>query len=325
MTVHSAADMAPEERAELYLCLAKAFSAHKHPLDVGQLRSALLPDFRQLAESLPALTETWLQDFARALEQTDQADSVMREHARLFLTPPAPASLNLGHYLDGSGQGATGQTLDRCYHRYGLVLSRDFHDLPDHLALNLQWIAWVFASIAETQAETPGTEESENSLRDLGWVLSHITLPACNQLLEKVQNAVQDFGFSPVWPMLVALAVEQLTDDVKRLRALVSAATERTPAAEPFNEWSDADRMETIAAKSSEADSLPPSAELQTMTCRTCGSDFVADEALSTMVQKLRAVGLTTDHMEVCPDCQTEQPVPGTMTPPGAKRFQPRH
>lgn len=333
MTVVTTADMALEARAEFYLCLAKAFSAHKYPLDVSLLQSALLPDLKLLAGQLPALGQDWLEAFDQTLGQVGKSapslpDRIMPEYARLFLMPPALAPLNLGYYLDGNGQGSTGKTLDRCYHRYGLALSSDFHDLPDHLALNLQWIAWVFASIVETEATAPGAEQSENSLRDLGWVLSHITLPACTQLLEKVQKAADDGGLSAVWPQLVTVTVDQLADDVEQLRALVNAELERAPA---VSQWPETDAVATdVVARKPIAPSTAPasasaSATRETLTCKACGTAFVADEALSTMFRQLTDVGLSTDHMEVCSDCQTNQPLAATMTPPGAKRFQPRH
>lgn len=101
-------DIDPLASAELYLCLSRAFLTPLNGVTLRALREGLQPDLEELAERLPAIDAEWLAAFRSTLEAVPSSERLLVGYSRLFLTPPAPAPLNLGGYLDGGlmGQGS---------------------------------------------------------------------------------------------------------------------------------------------------------------------------------------------------------------------------
>lgn len=290
-------------RAELYLCLARVFSPQGGQLSREQVDSELLPDFQALGSELSAITDQWLQSFSQALAASSAAGQMARDYTRLFLMPPAPAPLNLGYCLDGHLMGHTSQLLAAYQARYGLARQSGFHDLPDHLSLNLQWLAWVLAGLREPPGEWEPSPEC-HPVADAHDVVSAYLLPGVRALIERVDASVAEKGTGGVWLALLQLAEAQLREDSEWLKAEVKA---QRPAGTP-QQQSPAQKPET-----------EPAGEALSLICRRCGQSFVADEALSMMIPRLREAGLATDHMERCPDCQGNTQGPSLMTPPEAR------
>ena len=59
-----------------------------------------------------------------------------------------PVALNTGRYLDGAVMGGSVQAIEGWYRRRGLERTESFHDLPDHVALQLEFVARLFAGAA---------------------------------------------------------------------------------------------------------------------------------------------------------------------------------
>jgi len=103
---------------------------------------------QQAIKALPAET-------AAALE------ALQIEYTYLFINavPHVPAPPYASAYTgEGLLMGEPAEAALLAYRRAGLVLARDYHELPDHLAAELEFLAWLGEQIAE--AYGTGDEES---------------------------------------------------------------------------------------------------------------------------------------------------------------------
>jgi putative dimethyl sulfoxide reductase chaperone len=294
-------DLAPA--AELSLCLSRAFLAPQAGVTLAEAQGPLLEDLASLAETLPTLTPERLEALSRALAALTDTQQLLLGYSRLFLTPPAPAPLNLGAYLDGALMGQSTQSMLALYRRHGLERDPAFRELPDHLSLNLQWLAWVYSAIQEAsdagEATAPAVIDAVTMLRDF-------TLPALAALRGKLAQAASDATTLP-WRALVELTHAQLAHDLTRLAPLAPARPSPVAA--------DADREATRAAMATfEASEAPR----ETLSCRRCGEAFESDPVLAEMRQRLAAAGVSADHLAVCPRCQGRDTASPSLKPPGA-------
>lgn len=135
------------ERADLLYCLARAYLPPPSqwsirdwadPLadDLAELGAALGIDTRDALDALRGECERWT-----AAGQAGGADPWLVEYTRLFLVPPVAVTLNTGMYLEGSLGGASAQMMRACYEAAGAAPSAAFRDLPDHVAMQLEFVA----------------------------------------------------------------------------------------------------------------------------------------------------------------------------------------
>lgn len=137
------------ERADLLFCLARAFLpppagwtvcdwAQPLQADLDELGPALGLDVAGVQAALEAECRRWA---CTARESGGAADSWLVEYARLFLMPPVVVPLNTGLYLEGAIGGTASQMMRSCYETAGIVPDEAFHDLPDHVAVQLEFLA----------------------------------------------------------------------------------------------------------------------------------------------------------------------------------------
>jgi TorA maturation chaperone TorD len=158
------------EAADLLYCLAAAFLpppaeltgrawCHALAVDLDELGAELELDaaaavraLRQMAAT-PAADEPWLVEFSR-----------------LFLVPPVAVTLNTGIYLEGGLGGASAQMMTQCYAAAGFAPREDFHDLPDHVAIQLEFVAVLLERAAggDADAEAMAAEFVDGFVRH--WV-----------------------------------------------------------------------------------------------------------------------------------------------------------
>ncbi|SFC51307.1 chaperone TorD involved in molybdoenzyme TorA maturation [Marinospirillum celere] len=288
-------------RAEFYLCMAHVFLATQQGLTKTQLKEDLLADLHALSEELPGIQESQLKALTAALDELSDEQDLIKEYSRLFVTPPTPAPLNLGYYLDGGIMGTSTHAMEIYYLRYQLEKDNAFHDLPDHLALNLQWLAWVLAQLLEEGGDQPAFQKQ--AVQDIGSFINHYTLPGIQQLLAKTRAANKEYALSSTWLLLVEMTANQLQADLDALKAwLPQEAVKTTP--KPAPEYREA-----------VTDAQPN----ELITCNACGVEFTAGEALAEMISRLKTAGVTYDHLLICSNCRETSLDQGRMTPPGSK------
>lgn len=152
------------DRADLLLCLARAFLPPPpgwsvcdwaQPLadDLAELGAALGLDTRAAVDALAAASARWACEAAR---HDGSADPWLVEYARLFLTPPVPVPLNAGVYLEGTLGGSSVQMVRSCYRAAGVEPDERFHDLPDHVAMQLEFVGRLYERAARGDADAAG-------------------------------------------------------------------------------------------------------------------------------------------------------------------------
>jgi putative dimethyl sulfoxide reductase chaperone len=144
-------------RSDVFLCLARAFEPPRDPEALGLLREALPEDLAELAALVGYDLAAPLAEYRAAIAAVPDAERLLVLYSRLFLVPGEPhPSLNTGVYLDGALGGGSVTALQTCYRRCGLEPGADVRDLPDHLSIQLEFLAWLIA--AEARSEQAGAE-----------------------------------------------------------------------------------------------------------------------------------------------------------------------
>jgi putative dimethyl sulfoxide reductase chaperone len=144
-------------RSDLFLCLARAFETPRDPEALVLGREALPEDLEELAALSGYDIAAPLADYRAAIAAVPDAERLLVLYSRLFLVPGEPhPSLNTGVYLDGALGGGSVTALQTCYRRCGLEPGAGVRDLPDHLSIQLEFLAWLIA--AEARSEQTGSE-----------------------------------------------------------------------------------------------------------------------------------------------------------------------
>ena len=273
---------------ETLLCLGQAFLTPKESERANALRDDLVPDLEALREATGVPAAGALDALASALRSTADAEGgLLRVYSRLFLAPPFPAPLNAGIQLDGALMGQSTVEMERFYQRHGLTRDREFRDLPDHLALQLQFVAFLHAKAAETEDR----EECAAIAGDARYFVRQLMLSWFPGWLEQLDEAVTHLPTAEAWRQLGRVTRDVLEADVVYLEALAPEVHAETAARPSLEEALDA-RM--APERSLEA----PAA------CRVCGKEFAMGRDMVFMLQQLQARGLETEHLEACPDCR---------------------
>jgi TorA maturation chaperone TorD len=78
------------------------------------------------------------------------------EYSRLFLVPPVPVTLNTGLYLEGGLAGVSAQMMAQCYATAGFAQRESFRDLPDHVAMQLEFVGALLGRCADGDDDALG-------------------------------------------------------------------------------------------------------------------------------------------------------------------------
>ncbi len=278
---------------EAMLCLGQAFLPPRDPTRVDAMKGPLIEDLQALNSDLNFAGEGDLSALQDALRGTGDAEGgLLRIYSRLFLSPPFPAPLNAGIQLDGSLMGSSTVEMEAFYQRYGLTRDPDFRDLPDHLALQLQFVGYLLGLVAE--AADP--QERERIAADAGDFVRRFLRPWLPNFVRQLEEAV---GYAPAAEVYRTLAIV--------LRGVVARVIECLDGMAPVvAQQGDSERLPSsvdgaIRARMPESAAEPENAPA---ACRVCGTAFVPGGDLAVMVHQLEERGLATEHMFVCPDCR---------------------
>lgn len=128
--------------ADLFLTLAAAFMPPPAQMSANDWCLLLAADLEELGAALELDTAAAVRTLrAVAAERGDGGDPWLVDYSRLFLVPPLPVSLNTGLYLEGSLAGSSAQMMEQCYRAAGFAQRDTFRDLPDHVAVQLEFVA----------------------------------------------------------------------------------------------------------------------------------------------------------------------------------------
>lgn len=148
------------QRADLLYCLAQAFLPPPSGWSICDWAQPLADDLVEMETGLPSLDldglkaalETECARWAKA-SRTGEGDTWLVEYSRLFLVPPVPVTLNAGVYLEGALGGSSIQMMVACYEIAGVQPDDRFHDLPDHVSMQLEFLARLYERAAQGEAD----------------------------------------------------------------------------------------------------------------------------------------------------------------------------
>lgn len=203
------------QRADLLYCLARAFLPPPagwtvcnwaQPLaeDLAELGTALALDIAEVQAAFAAECERWA---AAARRSDESADDWLVEYTRLFLVPPVRVALNAGIYLEGTLGGVSSRMIASCYEVAGFAPDEQFRDLPDHVSMQLEFVARLEERAARGDAEAAGmakefcgefmhawSEPLEQACRAAGALLPAALVYAA--LVRLLRRAVDDPGLT---------------------------------------------------------------------------------------------------------------------------------
>ena len=185
-----------QAKAEFFLCLARAFALPENkPAILAAFKEDLVHDLAELGTACGYPIGEAVANFAKAMASVADAQSLRVIYSRLFLTPgDKHPSLNTGAYIDGSVGGGSVTAMATCYQRCGLEKQETLHDLPDHVVVQLEFVAWLYAAEAEGDVSLPMRAEDfistfiERDLPQFGLNAPSQTLRTLLQMLTGVHG-----------------------------------------------------------------------------------------------------------------------------------------
>ncbi|HRP74764.1 MAG TPA: molecular chaperone TorD family protein [Rhodocyclaceae bacterium] len=273
------------DRAALHLCLSRAFLPPTGEADLEALRTDFVTDVDELAAALQLKDCMDPGALSVTLAALSDRLTLLRAYSRLFLVPPAPALLNLGLYLDGALMGKSSMEIERLYRTHGLERDANFRDGTDHLALYLQFVAWMLVRADEFVGR--GEEaEALHTLADAHASITQHAAPALERLSRQIDKAERALDLPPVYGELARLTRSLLDSDLDLIAAFLPRSDEP---------------VEPQLQLTNQPVSGHPHASI---SCACCGNTFIAGDELKTMIAVLKGQGLSAEHLENCPDCR---------------------
>lgn len=199
-------------KADFYLTLARAFMAPIEPaIAVAMLGGDLTADLAELDQEIGYGIAGEVAACQRALDAVGDSEALLLIYSSLFLAPPRRVQINAGTYLDGAFNGGSVRELEACYARQGRVKADAFHDLPDHVSVQLEFVAHLYG--CGSAGPTPGQFIDRYAGR---WI---------DPLIEDIERASTELGFAAnPYLELARLLRKALDDDAEReLRPLTAS------------------------------------------------------------------------------------------------------
>jgi TorA maturation chaperone TorD len=159
-------------------------------------------DLTDALKDICPLGASYMAFLASKLQKDFNIDHIRLDYARLFLGPFAvPAAPYGSVYLEGKRQLMGNSTLDvlERYRLAGLKISSDFNELPDHIAVELEFMSFLIFKAIESSGNSDAVKmidfyESQKSfLKDhLGaWAFEFAAAVEKNAATEFYQNLAQ--------------------------------------------------------------------------------------------------------------------------------------
>lgn len=271
------------ERGEFYLCLARAFLTPRKQEVFTALRDALADDLEELGASLGYACADAVADYRAAIAAIPDHVTLLQRYSTLFLVPPRTIQINTGGYLDGAINGGSVSALEDTYRRCGVERGDDFHDLSDHVAVQLEFVALLYLNSAEALAAgtPPPAVRPEHFLDRFAarWI---------SPFLRDLENDASTPGAGPnPWLPLARILATAVAHD---------AVAEELPAAVQRARRAIGKARHDRAERGITADDMA----------------FIA--------RKLREKGLSTEHLAIPPELRDEARGYSRGTPPGPRR-----
>lgn len=146
----------PNDRADFYLCLARAFLTPREGAAFDAMRDMLPADLEELDQVLGYGIAEPLAAYRGEMSRLASPAALLGTYSALFLAPPVAARINTAMYLDGAIAGGSVKEMEQAYRACGVERAEDFRDLSDHLSVQLEFVAYLYAR--EAAGEATGEE-----------------------------------------------------------------------------------------------------------------------------------------------------------------------
>jgi TorA maturation chaperone TorD len=254
-------------RADFYLCLARAFMTPCGDALAHAMRDDLADELEELGAHLGLEIAAPLAAYRTAMQQIAQPLELLQVYSAIFLAPPTVACINAGHYLDGALNGGSVRAMENAYRQCGVVRDEGFHDLADHVSVQLEFAALLYAGQA---AHLAGERTGEPMPVDPGGFLHAYAARWVDRLCLDLQvaTAARELPANPYLPL------------AQVLKAGVAAHAV-------------APEVDALAARRQGA--------IENARAKYAGRAITAED-MAEIRQKLEARGLSTDHLSIPPE-----------------------
>ena len=193
-----------QSRSEFYLCAARVFLPPSDENAWRGITEYLADDLEALSGELGYRVGADIAALRAATRQFPDSLSLLQAYGRLFLTPPVAARLNTAMYLDGDVMGGATLAMQSCYRRHGLDGAPHFHDLPDHLTMQLEFVAFLWG-LAAGHAGCGDRARAIALADEARQFLAGFLRPALAPLAAELEAATRGFGAAALYLALVRL------------------------------------------------------------------------------------------------------------------------
>lgn len=212
-------------RTDFYLCLARAFLVPQDAALFLALRDDLADELEELAGAIGYDIADTIADYRQRIGAVSDADELLRIYSRLFLQPPRAVHINAGAYLDGGFNGGSVREMEEWYRACGLQRAEGFRDLADHVAVQLECIAYLYAHALA------GDRLPHTAGRFIGRFVARWIAPWCDDLVQAERElAMPEEPYLPLARILfeaatcdAAALVDPNPAQTRRDKALASA------------------------------------------------------------------------------------------------------
>jgi len=197
-------------REDVYRLLAACF----YPPSQELIEEECCANLAALLASVAPEAASYASD-ADAARSESSLDSLAVEHARLFIGPFQLVAPPYGSvYLDDTHtvMGDSTARVAAFYHNCGLALAEDFHELPDHFAVELEFMS--FLAFKQREAEIAGDADEVCRILSLQQeFLGRFLMP----WLEPFTSAVVADGEAPFYQAVARCTTAFITSDYSAL------------------------------------------------------------------------------------------------------------
>lgn len=267
----------PHARTEFWQMLARSLLVPRGESFLAALREDFAPDLEAVArECAVSGLEQPIQRLRSELSKVGDATELLAVYSRLFLTPPVPAPLNVGRYLDGNRPGDSAQQIARLMAHHGVAQSDAINDAPDLLPTLLEYLALRIG-----QQDGKELDERKPTWVDVQELRVRFLLPSSRRIAAQAKAGEAEYGLPSVYSSLIGIVVSALEDRDGRLFPPMPAT-----------------------GTSSRESAVEQPGAAQMVACRICGRAIASARDIGVIIERLRDAGLPSDHLSVCPDCR---------------------
>ena len=213
-------------RGDCYRMLAACFYP---PADKILLEEDLLGNLSAALRRTCPEARGWADEMESSMRQAGNQELAV-DHARLFVGPFGLKAAPYGSvYLDGDGKVMGNSTMRvlQIYEQEGLDLDSEFAELPDHVAVELEFLYYLIYR-AVGASEEGGIEDSAHSVAAQKMFLGEFLLPWLEPFCSRMRKAAETVFYRALADCLLVFA----SRDRHYLESLVDVCS-----AEPAPQW----------------------------------------------------------------------------------------